>query len=208
MNSSVIVVVLIATLLLLLVVLALVSILKRLTSRPIQEPTKRGYYSFYSSAYEQTPQELEDDIEAVQFSSQQRTLEDEQFYRLTDNDITAPFLEILPQETKWSLYRTIHNPLLHLTTLTLKLYYNRARPYQLADTDPIVTLSSSSPSYPSGHALQAFALAKRLSRQYPEKAVEINLVAERIANIRKIGGVHYPSDKEFSRRLVDKLFWL
>ena len=34
---------------------------------------------------------------------------------------------------------------------------------------------------------------------------EWDAIAERVANIRIIAGLHYPSDRDFARRLVDNL---
>ena len=99
-----------------------------------------------------------------------------------------------------------------MTSLVYKFYYNRQRPYQV-DPENIKPLGSSkittfTSSYPSSHALQSFVLAKHLTKQYPEQSTEIDALAERIADIRIIGGVHYPSDKEFARRISYTFNWL
>lgn len=182
-------------------------------SRFIEKQTtlNRGYYGFYSSAYRQTEEMLEQDLEAVRLATETRTADDVALFKETDLDIIAPFKRLLPEEStssKVSMYLTVYNPLLHLTTGILKLYYNRARPYQLADIQILENKTAKTPSYPSGHALQAFALSKRLTKKYPEKAVEIQELAEQIADVRKIGGVHYPSDKEYSRYLATRLPWI
>lgn len=179
-----------------------------------QTTLNRGYYGFYSSAYRQTEEMLEQDLEAVRLATENRTADDVALFQETDLDITAPFKRLLSEETttstrlKLSMYLTVHNPLLHLTTGILKLYYNRARPYQIADIQTLENKTAKTPSYPSGHALQAFALSKSLTKKYPEKAVEIQELAEQIADVRKIGGVHYPSDKEYARYLATTLPWI
>ena len=175
---------------------------------PKVSPTNKGYYSFYRSAYDQSEEELEEDVHAVQVASDYRSVSDIELFEKTDIDIVPVFHQVVPEASKTRMYWTIHNPLIHSMIIGTKLYYNRARPYQVANINTLHSRSANTPSYPSGHAVQAFALAKRLTSQFPEKATEINYVAEKVADIRKIGGVHYPTDKEFARRLVDKMFWL
>lgn len=171
-------------------------------------PTNKGYFPFYRSSYEQTEEELEEDVKDVQLASDSRTIFDIEFFEKTDIDIVPVFHQVVPEANRVSMYWTIHNPLIHFIIMGTKLYYNRARPYQIANVNTLQSVSANTPSYPSGHAVQAFALAKRLTSQFPEKTTEINYLAEKVADIRKIGGVHYPSDKVFARRLVDKMFWL
>lgn len=170
--------------------------------------TNKGYFSFYRSAYKQTEEQLDMDIEAVQLASDYRTIEDIEFFEKTDIDIVPVFKELVPKASSAGMYWTIHNPLVHSMIIGTKLYYNRARPYQVANINTLPSVSGNTPSYPSGHAVQAFALAKRLTKQFPEKSNEINKLAEKIAKIRMIGGVHYPTDQKYSRQLVDKMFWL
>lgn len=170
--------------------------------------TNKGYYSFYRSAYQQTDEELEEELEAVKSASDYRSIGDIEFFEKTDVDIVPVFHQLVPEANRASMYWTIHNPLVHSIIMGTKLYYNRARPHQIGNVDTLQSRSAHTPSYPSGHAVQAFALAKRLTSKFPEKANEINYLAEKVADIRKIGGVHYPSDKDFARRLVDRMFWL
>ena len=170
--------------------------------------TNKGYFPFYRSAYIQTEEELEADVKAVQAASDYRSISDIEFFEKTDIDIVPVFHQVVPEANRASMYWTIHNPLVHSMILGTKLYYNRARPYQIANVNTLHSRSANTPSYPSGHAVQAFALAKRLTSLFPEKATQVNDLAEKVADIRKIGGVHYPTDKEFARRLVDKMFWL
>ena len=88
-----------------------------------------------------------------------------------------------------------------------KRLYNRARPVQVAPqiVDALYSTTANTPAYPSGHVLQAYYAAKLLSQWEPEKKKEWEAIAERCANIRIIAGLHYPSDRDFAKRLVDKL---
>ena len=97
-------------------------------------------------------------------------------------------------------------PVIHKITYYKKLY-NRARPVQVAPeiVDALYSTTANHAAYPSGHALQAYYAAKLLSQWEPEKKKEWGAIAERVANIRIIAGLHYPSDRDFARRLVDNL---
>ena len=88
-----------------------------------------------------------------------------------------------------------------------KKLYNRARPSQVAPelVDAFKSTTANTPAFPSGHAFQAHYAAKLLSQWEPEKKKEWGAIAERVANIRIIAGLHYPSDRDFARRLVDNL---
>ncbi len=88
-----------------------------------------------------------------------------------------------------------------------KRLYNRARPVQVAPqiVDALYSTTANHAAYPSGHALQAYYAAKLLSQWEPTRKKEWEDIAERVANIRIIAGLHYPSDRDFARRLVDKL---
>ena len=58
---------------------------------------------------------------------------------------------------------------------------------------PIVR-SSSSPSYPSSHAITAYVYATVLSMMVPEKSRQLFERAADYGRSRIIGGVHFPSD--------------
>lgn len=172
------------------------------------KPCNQGYFSFYNSTYQQSPEQLEEDIEAVRMATQRRTSQDIKFFQETDVDIIPSFKSIVPEANKMNMYWSINNPLVYSIIIGTKLYYNRARPDQVAEINSLSSTSANTPSYPSGHALQSFILAKTLSKKFPDKKDDLNQLAERIADIRKIGGIHFPSDKEFARQIVNKMFWL
>ena len=95
--------------------------------------------------------------------------------------------------------------------LILKYYYNRPRPWQIADAKGLelnseTLQSSSSPSYPSGHATQGRFIARYLSDLYPEYRDEITQIGEEIAYSRNMAKVHYPSDSAFGKLLGDEMY--
>jgi len=96
-------------------------------------------------------------------------------------------------------------------TLDLKRYWNRARPYQygyLLDLPiyPSKTISGgTTPSYPSGHSLQAIAFNKILSKKYPNKSVLLDELENQVHQSRIALGVHFPSDINFSIQIGEYL---
>lgn len=96
-------------------------------------------------------------------------------------------------------------------TSELKMKYNRARPYQLAPyygigLFPMQSISAWSGAYPSGHTVQAEAVARFYSDRYPELADEFKKVAKAISHTRLVGGFHYPSDVLAGEELVEQLW--
>ena len=102
------------------------------------------------------------------------------------------------------LNKKIGSPFITAEIMFYKLLYNRARPAQVAPDriDPLYSTTANTAAYPSGHAFQAYYVAKILSEWEPRKKKELMKIADDVANVRIIAGLHYPSDAEFARRLV------
>jgi len=92
--------------------------------------------------------------------------------------------------------------------------FNRPRPIRL---DPSILSPidpPGHPSYPSGHAIQAFLIALCLEQVVPVALgtgltaghSPFRLLAERIAKLREVLGVHYPTDTIAGRRVADGAF--
>ncbi len=131
---------------------------------------------------------------------------DLKFAYLVDKNLTAPFLsycadaglECDPNYLKALVTEAV--PLL----LTLKFQYGRPRPKQLAfmyglDLKPYETKTADTPSYPSGHAFQAYLLAYVLGAKYPAHASALERIAERVGQSRMDLGLHFPSDVETAK---------
>jgi hypothetical protein len=136
-----------------------------------------------------------------------RTPENTQFFKLTDSNPLEAFRRKLTEEQFRRLKKEVTSPAIVGKIMYYKRLYNRARPVQVAPeiVDALYSTTANTPAYPSGHAFQAYYAAKLLSQWEPEKKKEWEAIAERCANIRIIAGLHYPSDRDFARRLVDKL---
>ena len=85
--------------------------------------------------------------------------------------------------------------------IKLKMKYGRPRPYEISDEIESVTSTDDTPSFPSGHATESYALAKILGKEYPDKQEELNEMAEKISLSRVQMGSHYPSDIEIGKKV-------
>ena len=95
--------------------------------------------------------------------------------------------------------------------MELKYKYNRPRPYQIAefyhmDVNNFNMDSMKTPSYPSGHATQGYLLGKIYSKRHTEYTKEFTDLGEAVAESRIVGKAHFPSDKEFGKKLAERLF--
>tara|TARA_R110001592_G_scaffold62377_6_gene190892 strand:- start:6492 stop:7139 length:648 start_codon:yes stop_codon:yes gene_type:complete len=89
--------------------------------------------------------------------------------------------------------------------IILKYKYNRPRPYQLAEyhnieLEEFETHTSKTPSYPSGHSLQAMGVVLIANELYQDKELNKILLqmAYDVADSRVAGGLHLPSDNGYS----------
>ena len=97
----------------------------------------------------------------------------------------------------------------------LKWLYNRPRPYQVAeahnrlagqggiikegDFSVMGSVTAHTPAYPSGHTIQAYLLASRLSEFSPQHRKAFMDLAHAISFSRAVGGYHWPSDLTFGK---------
>lgn len=95
-------------------------------------------------------------------------------------------------------------------TLKLKFYYQRPRPYQLAqyyklNLFPYSTITGNSPSFPSGHTLQSALIFYVLGNHFPDKFDYFERLAKDIELSRLYLGLHYPSDNDFALYCVEMI---
>jgi undecaprenyl-diphosphatase len=89
--------------------------------------------------------------------------------------------------------------LANLVQLFVKGRIRRARPCERTkprhfDVDPLAWFPSDRFSFPSGHALNAFAIGSVVALAFPLAAVPILAVAASVAASRVVLGLHWPSD--------------
>ena len=136
-----------------------------------------------------------------------RTQADIDLFHLTDGSPVNAFKSKVTEEQYKKLYEIVESKAVRGRIMLYKRIFNRARPAQIAPEklNALTSMTGNNPSYPSGHAYQSFYTAKLLSKWEPARKREWDEIAERTAFIRVYMGVHYPSDVEFGRRLVDGL---
>jgi hypothetical protein len=96
------------------------------------------------------------------------------------------------------------------TIKELKQYYGRERPPVTAAEHGIEFPSdeldtANSPSYPSGHTIQAHVVAGLLSDLHPELSEEITATADIISVSRIDRGVHFPTDIVYGKLIAEIL---
>jgi len=136
-----------------------------------------------------------------------RTPENIQFFKLTDRNPLEAFRGKVTEEQFQRLKKEVISRAIVGKITYYKQLYNRALPVQVAPeiVDAFYSTTANTAAFPSRHAFQAYYAAKLLSQWEPARKKEWEAIAERVANIRIIVGLHYPSDRDFARRLVDKL---
>jgi len=138
--------------------------------------------------------------------TKQRSQQNKEVFYTTDFSISNLFKDHVDEKPK-QLDQFINSPKVVFVILFIKYIINRARPYQVNNKIvPLPSKTDKTPSYPAGHTFQSYYLAKKLGEMYPEKKDFFLNLSNEIDNARINAGIHYPSDGEFSRNIVDFLF--
>ena len=165
------------------------------------------YYIWYPTIQSAYPNNGREIRAMVRDYFPKRTPENIRFFKLTDPNPLEAFRGKISDEQFERLKKIVASRETIKKITYYKKLYNRARPGQLAPqiVDALSSTTANTPAYPSGHAFQGYYAAKLLSKWEPARKKEWEAIAERVANIRIIAGLHYPSDRNFARRLVTQL---
>jgi len=133
---------------------------------------------------------------------------DMEYFQLTDESPRHAFTKYMDE--KGIAYDPNYLKLIIKDTqdimMSYKRYYNRPRPAQVNKSImPAESTTAQTPAYPSGHAFQAYVLARKLSRRYPLHYFQFFKIADRIASARVSVGLHYPSDNIKAYKLAMQL---
>jgi hypothetical protein len=132
-------------------------------------------------------------------------------YRAYDMSLTRVFAQVIMEQNLGEKGADIVDKLLDETLpllIKLKFYFQRPRPYQLAEhyklkLFPFDSKSADSPSYPSGHALQSKLICHVLGNHFPEKFDYFERLAKDIEYSRLYMGIHYQSDVDYSLYIAE-----
>jgi hypothetical protein len=94
--------------------------------------------------------------------------------------------------------------------LKLKYYYQRPRPFQLANyyklgLYPLDSRTANTASYPSGHTIQAYVVLHIIAELIPEEKEKCMKLIDDIAQSREYMGLHFPSDNDFGKMVGKKI---
>ena len=92
--------------------------------------------------------------------------------------------------------------------IKVKNHYQRIRPQQIAyfakcELNPFQSVSTDSPSYPSGHAYYAKLYCEVLGNRYPKYYKQLQEISNDMAWSRISMGVGFPSDSDFGIYMAD-----
>lgn len=134
-------------------------------------------------------------------------------YRAYDASLTKIFAQVIIEQNLGDKGAELVDQLLDDTLpliLKLKFYFQRPRPYQLGEyykikLFPFESKSDNSPSYPSGHALQARLICYVLGNHFPEKFDFFESLSRDIEYSRLYLGLHYQSDIDYSLYIAETI---
>jgi hypothetical protein len=167
----------------------------------------RGYYSFYPSLlpfYPSNEEEIKDVIAA------RKKLDDGspesndmlKFFYRTDSSVVYAFYDSLGISLS-KLVDIVQSPISFFIIYLFKYIHNRKRPNQIITNISLDSKTANTPSYPSGHAFQAYLIAKTLSKEYPHLKDKLYKIADKCAYVRVAAGLHFPSDSIYAKQLVE-----
>lgn len=95
-----------------------------------------------------------------------------------------------------------------MVAMHYKHKFDHPRPVQVNPALMPPLLTPPHPSYPNAHALQANLMAECVALACPAMAEPLRALADRIGENREVAGVHYPSDRQASLKLVPQVMKL
>ena len=170
-------------------------------------------FSIVQSPPKNSSETTQQELQEISRLTKNRTKEEEMLVYSVDLNSIALHLEAVEElgiEFDYKAYNTLY-PAVSEMIDHLKYFYNRARPFQIADKlsidiNRIITKTHHTPSYPSGHTMSAVLASKILTDKYPEHESKFNEIAEKCGHARVLQGVHYPSDNTASIKIINKIY--
>jgi hypothetical protein len=168
-------------------------------------------YPFPPNESYEAKKEIEDLVPIVE--NLQSEIELQKRYALYDTDFESYIINVVansakvPKSEVEAMVKSLHEDIVPLL-IKLKYNYQRIRPYTLAyyanvPLYPYKSATADTPSYPSGHALQARVYCEVLGNRYPKFYKALQALATDVSVSRMALGLHYPSDTFFSGYVAD-----
>ena len=134
-------------------------------------------------------------------------------YKAYDDNFTKVMAQVIVEQNLGEKGAEIVDKIIDDTVpliMKLKFYFQRPRPYQMAEyyklkLFPFYSRSAASPSYPSGHALQARLICNVLGNHFPDRFDYFESLATDIQHSRIYMGLHYPSDVDYALFIADTI---
>jgi len=134
-------------------------------------------------------------------------------YKAYDDNFTKVMAQVIVEQNLGDKGAEIVDKIIDETVpliMKLKFYFQRPRPYQMAEyyklkLFPFYSRSAASPSYPSGHALQARLICNVLGNHFPDRFDYFESLATDIQHSRIYMGLHYPSDTDYALFIADTI---
>lgn len=171
---------------------------------PILQEKYGSQLDFPKNDSETVKQELNEMVEKVQWAFDESNSEHLYRYLRYDRNLLQSIISTFTERglDVLELTESIFDDITP-TIVKLKQKYQRPRPYQLAQyyklkLFPYATKSGHSPSYPSGHTIQAYVVLSIIGNKHPEAYGFCKKFIDDIAYSRVYLGLHYPSDNDAS----------
>lgn len=92
-------------------------------------------------------------------------------------------------------WRVLFTPAISFVMVSIfRNFINAPRPYEVADTVPIIKKETKGKSFPSRHVFSVFVIATTLFYIYKPVGILLMLAGILLAILRVVGGVHFPRD--------------
>lgn len=172
-----------------------------------------NYWSYIKDPPANNSQQTTTELTNIIQLSNRRTKKEEQLVYLVDNDPIDLFVPFIKTYNISFPYQHFDELYVYIKEIIkdLKYYYNRPRPFQLAqfyniNLDTIITKTHQTPSYPSGHTAYCSLAACILSELYPQYSAKWWSLVDMCGLGRVLQGVHFPSDNIASISLVKRVY--
>jgi acid phosphatase (class A) len=166
-----------------------------------------------SEPLDQDSEAIKKELESLIVLGDSQTEEDKQFVKDAEKDLTKIFSDFLRKNGIDYIDKKDIDAIcdeLDPLTYTLKYHFNYPRPYQLASAlnislYPSQPTDACSPSYPSGHSIDSFVIAGLIAKKFPQLKKQALALGEKTSKSRLLGGIHFPSDAEFGKKIAEEI---